>query len=173
MAWGGEAELAKLSFAELHACGFEFIDKLEQLPLPANELGAGLSAAAIGVGEVFQGIEVFRLRRDILRALLSAIREDGVFVKAAVVAVAGRFAALSAQGIEGARQERRAAESRLEQSRQELLELPELGTEGTEALVHEIDPVADGNCRLHTILTYRKAKSFVAIGRKCKKEEPA
>ena len=173
MAWGGEAELAKLSFAELHACGFEIIDKLEQLPLPADELGAGLSAAAIVVGEVFQGLEVFRLRRDIPRALLSAVGQDGAFVQGAVVAVAGRFAALSAQGIEGAGQERFAAESWLEQSWKQLLELQELGTEGTESLVHEIDPVVDVNCSLHIILTYRKAKGFVKIGKKCKKEEPA
>ena len=94
-------------------------------------------------------------------------------MQGAVIAVAGWLTALSPQGIEGAGQERFAAESWLEQSWQELLELQELGTEGTEALVHEIDPVEDGNCSLHIILTYRKAKGFVKIGKKSKKEEPA
>ena len=40
----------ELGFALLDAGGLEGIDEFEQLPLPAHELGAGLTAAAIVMG---------------------------------------------------------------------------------------------------------------------------
>ena len=42
----------KFGFAQLNAGGFEFIDELEQLFLPTDELGAGFSALAILLGHV-------------------------------------------------------------------------------------------------------------------------
>ena len=54
------------------------------------------------------------------------------------IAMAGRLAALSPQGVEGARQERIAAEAVLQEGGQELLGLEELGAEGAESLVHEV-----------------------------------
>jgi hypothetical protein len=41
----------KRGFALLNASGFEFIDELEQLFLPTDELGASCSALAIVIGE--------------------------------------------------------------------------------------------------------------------------
>jgi len=42
----------KTRFAQLDASGLQGIDDIEQLPLPAYELGASLSAAAVLLGQV-------------------------------------------------------------------------------------------------------------------------
>jgi hypothetical protein len=47
---GRRTQFVELGFAPLDACGLQLIDELEQVPLPAYELGACLSAAAIGIG---------------------------------------------------------------------------------------------------------------------------
>ena len=66
-------------------------------------------------------------------------------MRGAEFAVAGRFAALSPQGIEGTGQERFASEAWQQQSWQELLMLVELGAERAEELVHEGESlVAEG-----------------------------
>jgi hypothetical protein len=148
----------------LDANGFEFIDELEQLFLPADELGAGLSAAAIVVGHVANRVEVLRRWRDVSRAALSAVGKDGAGMKLSAVAVARRLAALSPQRVEGAREERLAAEAGFEQARQELLGLDELGAEGAKALVHEMD--LRGFCRPYIIITYRSGKGFAENGEK-------
>jgi hypothetical protein len=140
----GCGQLAKLGFAQLDAGGVKVIDELEQLPLPADELGAGLSATAIVVRHVLQCLDLLGQGRDVPRATLSAVGKDGAFMKLAAVAVAGRLAALSPQRVERARQERLATEGGLEQARQELLELEDLCAEGAEALVHEMDSVVGG-----------------------------
>ena len=41
----------ELCFAQLDTSGLQRIDDVEQLPLPADELGASLSAAAIRIGQ--------------------------------------------------------------------------------------------------------------------------
>ena len=57
-------------------------------------------------------------------------------MKFAARAMAGGFAALAAKDVEGARQDRLALETFLEQAWQELLGIEQLGAEGTETLVH-------------------------------------
>jgi hypothetical protein len=42
--------LLEFGFAQLDTSGLQGIDEVEHLPLPADELGAGLSAAAIVIG---------------------------------------------------------------------------------------------------------------------------
>ena len=42
----------EFGFAQLDTSGLQGIDEVEQLPLPADELGACLSAAAIMIGHV-------------------------------------------------------------------------------------------------------------------------
>jgi hypothetical protein len=42
----------EFGFAPLDTSGLQGIDEVEQLPLPADELGARLSAAAIMIGHV-------------------------------------------------------------------------------------------------------------------------
>jgi hypothetical protein len=128
--------LAKFLFAQLNANGFEFIDELEQLLLPADELSASLSTATIVFGQVAQRLDLFGCRRDVLRSALSAIGEHRALVKFAARATAGGFAALSAKGVERAGQDRLALETFLEQAWQELLGLEKLRAEGTEKLVH-------------------------------------
>jgi hypothetical protein len=49
----------------LDAGGVKVIDEFEQLPLPANELGAGLSATAIVVRHVLQRLDMLGLGRDV------------------------------------------------------------------------------------------------------------
>jgi hypothetical protein len=126
----------KLGFALLNASGFEFIDELEQLFLPTDELGACFSALAIVIGQFSQRFEVLRGRREVAWSALPAIGEDRAGVKFTTVAVAGRLAALPPQGVERARQEGIALEAGLKEGGQELLGLEEFGAEGTESLVH-------------------------------------
>jgi hypothetical protein len=132
--------LAKFLFAQLDANGFEFIDELEQLLLPADELSASLSTATIVFGQVAHRLDMFSCRCDILRPALSAIGEHGALVKFAACAMAGGFAALAAKDVEGARQDRLALETFLEQAWQKLLGLEKLGAKGTEKLVHAWRP---------------------------------
>jgi hypothetical protein len=47
---GREAQFVELGFTLLNTGSLECIDEREQLPLPAYELGAGLTTAAIGMG---------------------------------------------------------------------------------------------------------------------------
>jgi hypothetical protein len=61
----GYGQLAKFGFAQLDAGGVKVIDEFEQLPLPANELGAGLSATAIVVRHVLQRLDMLGLGRDV------------------------------------------------------------------------------------------------------------
>jgi hypothetical protein len=42
----------EIRFAQLDASGLQGIDDIKQLPLPAHELGARLSATAILIGHV-------------------------------------------------------------------------------------------------------------------------
>jgi hypothetical protein len=134
--FASHGQLSKLGFALLNANGFEFIDKLQQLFLPTDELGTRFSALAIGNGEIPDCLKVFRGRREVAWPALAAIGEHRADMKFATVAVARRLAALSLQGIERARQERIALEASLKEARQELLDLEEFGAEGTESLVH-------------------------------------
>ena len=46
------AAFMECCFAPLDASGLQRIDDVEQLPLPADELGARLSAAAIVIGQI-------------------------------------------------------------------------------------------------------------------------
>ena len=115
----------------------EFGDEFEKLFLPANELGARLSRTAIGFGHVPQRVDVLGRGREVLRTSLSPIGEDGAGMELTAIATTGRFAALAAQGVERSWQEGITSEEFFQQARQELLSLQELGTEGTEPLVHE------------------------------------
>jgi DNA-binding IclR family transcriptional regulator len=124
----------------LNTGGLECIDEREQLPLPAYELGAGLTTAAIGMGHRSQRIELLGRRRDVPRPSLTAIRQDCALVKFTVAAPAVRLAALPPQGIERSWEERFSAEAILEQLRKLLLELEQLRAEGTELLAHEWGP---------------------------------
>jgi hypothetical protein len=133
-------ELAKGGFTELYAGGVKVIDEPEQLPLPADDLGAGLSATAIVLGHVMQGLAVLWLGREVPRPPWSAVGEDGAFMQVATAAAAGRLAALAPQGIQGAGQERQATEAGLEQAGQEFLKLEKLGAAGAQVLVHEGGP---------------------------------
>ena len=72
-----------------------------------------------------------------MRSALAAIGEYGALMKFATTAMAGEFAALSAKGVDGARQDRLALETVHEQAGQELLSLEKLGAQGTEKLVHD------------------------------------
>ena len=74
---------------------------------------------------------------DILRSALAAIGEHGALMQFAMTTMAGEFAALAAQGVKGARQDRFAFETVEEQAGQELLSLEKLGAQGTEKLVHD------------------------------------
>lgn len=137
-------EFLKLGFPQLDACGFEFIDELEQLFLPTHELGARLSATSIEIGHAAQAVKVLGRRRDVAWSALSAMGQDGAGVRFASVAMAGRLAALSPQGVERARQEGIATEAVFQEGRQEMLSLAELGAERAESLFHAVHGAGGG-----------------------------
>jgi hypothetical protein len=129
--------LLKLRFAEFHAGGVQGIDEFEHLPLPADELGAGLPAAAVLIGQVTQRREVLGGGREVAWPAVAAIGEDGALVQGAAAAVAAGLATLAPQGVERARQERFPAEAGFEQAGQAQLRLEQLRPESAKALVHE------------------------------------
>jgi hypothetical protein len=146
---------AELGVAELDAGGLQGIDELEQLGKPAAELHTCLSALAIVLGHGAERIEVFGRWDDILRPPLSSIREDGACVQGAAGAMARGLTALAAQGVNRAGQQGGALEASLEQAGQELLDLVELPTERTQAVVHRRSPGAVPLCRSRSQSCYR------------------
>jgi len=72
----------------LDASGLQGIDELEQLPLPAHKLGAGLATAAIVVGHRSERIELPRWGRDVAGPSLAAIGQDSALVELTAVATA-------------------------------------------------------------------------------------
>ena len=132
-------QFLKLGFAELDAGGLKFIDDLEQLFVPADELSASVAGSAIVLGQFAQRAKVLGRGGDVPRpttATIAAIGQDGALVKFAARAPAGGIAAFSAQSVKRARQDRFAAEAFFEEARQELLRLEELCAKGAELMVH-------------------------------------
>jgi hypothetical protein len=109
----------KLRFAQLDARGFEFINELEQLFLPTDELGTRFTALAIGLGHLPHRLEVLGRQRDVSRSALTTIGKDGAGVKLTARAMAGWFAALAPQGVERAGQQGFATEASFQQGWQE------------------------------------------------------
>jgi hypothetical protein len=108
------------------------------LPLPADELGAGLSATAIVIGHVAEGEEMLGGRNKVTRLALPAVGKDGALVQFAAAAAAARLATLSAEGVERARQKWRACETGFEQAGEKLLRLAQLGAERAQTMVHRV-----------------------------------
>ena len=128
----------EFGFAQLNARGLQRIDKVEQLPLPADELGASLSAAAIRIGQSAYGGEVLRGHSEVAWLALSTIGKDGALVQFAAAAVAARLATFAAEGVERARQKGLAREAGFEQAGEKLLSMAQLGAERAKTLVHVV-----------------------------------
>jgi hypothetical protein len=71
---------------------------------------------------------------------LPAQGEDRTLVQGVALTGAGGRAALAAEGVKGSEQEGFASEANLQQLRQQLLRLEELGTQRTETLVQGSSP---------------------------------
>ena len=128
--------MLKPLLAGLHAGGFQAVDERQQLPLKPQQLSAGLAEAAVLLGELPHGGELFGRGGDVLWPALAAIGEDGAGMEFAVGAAAVRFSATAAEGVEGTRQKRLAAEKDLQEFRELLLDGEELGAEGAESTGH-------------------------------------
>ena len=126
----------KSLLASLHAGGFQAVDERPQLPLEPQQLGAGLAEAAVLLGELPYGGEVFGRGGDVLWPALAAIGEDGAGMEFAVGAAAVRFSATAAEEVERTGQERFAAEKDIQEFRELLLDGQELGAEGAEFTGH-------------------------------------
>jgi hypothetical protein len=159
--------------AELDAGGVESIDEVEQLLKPASQLYTRLPALLIVLGHGAQRIEMFGRRRNILRSSFSSIREDGACVEMAAGAMARRLTALAAQGVHGARQERRSLEAGLEQTGQELLGAVELRAEGAETMVHSWHRGTAAFCRSIRESYYRNRIEVEKNGKSGKKRKSA
>jgi hypothetical protein len=120
----------------LHACGFQAIDERQHLLLQPPQLRACLAEASVGVCEFLDGGPFFGGRSEISRPPLAAIGEDGAGVQFSVGAVAVGFSTAAAEGVEGAREERLAAQEDGEELLELLLHRVELGAEGTEVIGH-------------------------------------
>jgi hypothetical protein len=99
-------------------------------------LRACLAEPPVVVGEFSHGRELFGRGGEVSRSALATIGQHGAGVKFAAGAAAGGFSAAAAEGVEGAGQERFASEEGLQQSRELLLQVAELQTEGTEVVWH-------------------------------------
>jgi len=128
--------LPKTVFALLHAGGFDLVEQRQQLSLEPEQLRACLAEAPVGVGELSHLGELLGGGGDILRAALAAIGEDGGGVEFSVGAVAGGFAAASAEGVERAGQQGLACQEGLKEFLDLLWDGAELGAEGTEVVRH-------------------------------------
>jgi hypothetical protein len=146
-------QFAELGFTLLDARSLQHIDELEQLPLPAHQIGTGLTTAPIVASHRLQRAELLGFGRDVPRPSLAAIGEDGALVELTAAAAAVWFAALSPQGVERAREEWCSPEALFEQLRQSLLGLEELRAERAELLVHELGTLPI--CRSLSLYTYR------------------
>ena len=130
--------MLEFGFAPLDTSGQQGIDEVEHLPLPADKLGAGLSAAAIVIGHGAEGEEVLGGRNQVPWLALPAVGKDGARVQFAAAAAAARLATLSAEGVERARQKGFACEAGFEQAGEKLLRLAELGAERAQTMVHGV-----------------------------------
>jgi len=139
-------QFAELGFTLLDARSLQGIDELEQLPLPAHQMGTGLTTAPIVTSHRLQRAELLGWRRDVPRPSLAAIGEDGALVELTAAAAAVWFAALSPQSIERAREERFPSEALFQELRELMLDREQLGAERAELLVHELVPLPI--CRL-------------------------
>ena len=128
----------EFGFAQLDTSGLQGIDDVEQLPLPADELGARLSAAAIVLGHVAYGGEVLRRHREVAWLALATIGEDGALVQCAAAATAVRLATFAAEGVERASQQWFASETGFEQAGEKLLRLAQLGAKRAKTMVHGV-----------------------------------
>jgi hypothetical protein len=133
-------QLAEFGFTLWDASRLQRIDKFEQLPLPAYELGPGLTTAAIVLGHRSQRFELLGWGRDVPRPSLAAVGKDGAFVELAAAAVAVGLAAFSPQGVERAWEKWFASEPRFQKLRELVLGRQKLGAERAELLVHEWGP---------------------------------
>ena len=125
-------------FAQLDTSGLQGIDDVEQLPLPADELGASLSAATIRIGQSAQGGEVLRRHSEVAWLALPTIGKDDALVQFAAAAAAARLATFAAEGVERAGQKRVASETGFEQAGEKLLSLAQLGAERAKTMVHGV-----------------------------------
>jgi hypothetical protein len=130
----------KLYLPQPHAGGLQLIHQRQQLPLPTDQLGAGLTNSPIVAGHRLERVDLFWRRRDVPRAAFSTVREDRALVQFASRAAAVRLAALSPQRVQRTWQQRLPPETGFEQSWELLLGLNELSTERAERLVHGRDP---------------------------------
>jgi hypothetical protein len=163
-------QFAELGFTLLDTGSLEGIDELEQLLLPAHELGAGLTAAAIMLGHRSQRSELLGWRGDVPGASFSAIGQDGAFMKFTAGTAAVRFAALSPQGVDRAWEKRLPSEAIFEQFGELLLDLEELRAEGAELLVHGWGP--GESVGYYNIIPTDSERSFGCGRKKSKKSHP-
>jgi len=135
---GRGTQLLKTVFALLHAGGFDLVQEREQLPLESEQLRAGLAETPVGFGELSDFGEVFGGGRDILRAALAAIGEDGGGVEFSLGAVAGGFATATTEGVERTGHKRLASQKGFEEFLDLLLDRADMGAEGTEVGGHRL-----------------------------------
>ena len=105
--------------------------------MPAHELSARLSTAAVVIRGVAQVLEMFGKGGDGLRLAVAAIGEDGRLMEFTAGTMAGGFTTLAAQHVDGTRKNRRTLEENLKELREQLLRLEKLCAKGTEVMVHD------------------------------------
>jgi hypothetical protein len=141
----------------LQASGFQAVDEREHLLLEPPQTRACLAETPVGVRELLDRGQFFGGRRDIPGPPLAAIGEDGAGVEFSVGAVAVGFSTAAAEGVEGAGEERLAAQEGGEEFLKPLLDREELSAKRTEVVGHVrfSESWGDSICSILYISTYR------------------
>jgi hypothetical protein len=99
-------------------------------------LRAGLAELPVVVGEFSHGGELFGREGEVSWSVLAAVAQHGAGMKLSSGTAAVGLSATAAEGVEGAGQERLAAEEGFQQWRELLLESAELPAEGAKVVRH-------------------------------------
>jgi hypothetical protein len=132
----GSAELIEPPLAFFDPRRFDAIQERPDLALQPQQLRAGLTEAAVVVGQFSHGGELLGREGDVLGSALTAVAQHGAGMEFSLGAAAGGLPAAAAERVEGAGQERLAGEEGFQQGQELLLEFPELPTEGAEVVRH-------------------------------------
>jgi len=156
-------KLLETAFTLLDPQGFDAIDEFQDLPLKPQQLGPPLAKLPVVVGEFLHDGNLLRRRRDVLWPALATVTQHGAGVGFAPGAVAGGLSTTTAEGVQGAGQERLSSEESFQERRELLLEFAEFLAQGAEVVGHGVGCGKRGERLLsvyHYKYRYTEIKAF-------------
>jgi hypothetical protein len=141
--WGrGGAEFLEAAFAFLDPRSLDAVQQVLKLANEPHQLRARLAEGPVVLGEPPDLAKLLRRQRDVLRPALAAVAEHGAGVQFPPGTMAGGLSAAATERIEGAGQEGLAGEEGFEEGGELLLQIEDLGAEGTEGVGDGLAPGA-------------------------------